>query len=103
VSYETGPWGFSFTYQHGQNQGNPEGGSDASIDENGVITNAVLATPESGDEESDQYLIGISYDLATGVNLGGYGAYVDFDDAKAGTANHSVDGFIIGTGVKIKF
>jgi predicted porin len=87
VSYETGPWGVSFTYQHGENQGNP--------DPDGTL--------ERGDEESDQYLVGLSYDLAKGVNVGAYGVYVDFDDAKGGSANHSVDGFIIGTGFKIKF
>jgi predicted porin len=88
ISYSTGPWGFSFTYFHGENQGNPEGA-------------ALVA--ETGDEEVDQFLLGISYDLAKGVNIGGYGAYIDFEDADGGTADHSVDGFIIGTGVKIKF
>ncbi len=91
ISYETGPWGFSFTYFHGENQGNP--------DSCGVA----CTVAEVGDEEVDQYLLGISYDLAKGVNLGGYAVYVDFDDASGGTADHSVDGFIIGTGVKIKF
>jgi predicted porin len=103
ISYKTGPWGFSFTYQHGENQGNPEGAKAGSIGAGGVITAPVAATPETGDEESDQFLVGISYDIAKGVNLGGYGVYVDFDDADGGTADHSVDGFIIGTGVKIKF
>ncbi len=51
----------------------------------------------------DQFLVGLSYDLAKGVNIGAYAAYVDFDDARNGTADHSVDGFIIGTGIKIKF
>ncbi len=117
VSYETGPWGFSFTYFHGENQGNPDAAAvakhvglvlddpqctemcDMSID----VIPAKAAAFERGDEEVDQYLVAISYDLAKGVNLGAYGVYVDFDDAKGGTANHSVDGFIIGTGVKIKF
>ena len=58
---------------------------------------------ESGDEEVDQFLLGLSYDLAKGVNLGAYAAYVDFDDANGGTRDDSIDGWIIGTGVKIKF
>ncbi|MHA1528168.1 MAG: porin [Alphaproteobacteria bacterium] len=117
VSYETGPWGFSFTYFHGENQGNPDAAAVAKhvglvlVDEDCeedcemdiAIIDAVPAANEIGDEEVDQFLIAISYDLAKGVNLGGYGVYVDFDDAKGGTADHSVDGFIIGTGVKIKF
>jgi predicted porin len=78
ASYVTGPWGFSFTYQHGENQDNDG----------------------PGDEESDQYLVGISYDIAKGVNIGGYGVYVDFEEDDH---TNDVDGFIIGTGVKIKF
>jgi hypothetical protein len=103
ISYTTGPWGFSFTYLHGENQGNPEGGKSAGVDSDGVPFKAIAAKAETGDEEVDQFLIGISYDLAKGVNIGGFGAYVDFDDADGGTGDNSVDGFIIGGGVKIKF
>ena len=87
ASYTTGPWGVSFTYQHGNNQGN--------VDPDG--------TAEVGRETSNQYLVGLSYDLAKGVNLGAYGAYVDFNDADGGDSDDSIDGFIIGTGIKIKF
>jgi len=103
ASYKTGPWGVSFTYQHGQNQGNPEGAVADSHDTLGNFVPGTSAVRERGDEESDQYLVGLSYDLAKGVNIGAYGVYVDFDDANGGTADHSVDGFIIGTGFKIKF
>ncbi len=115
ISYETGPWGFSFTYFHGENQGNPDAGAVAAHvglvdldmdpltpDTIGIIA-AVPAAAERGDEEVDQYLVAISYDLAKGVNIGGYAAYIDFDDASGGTNNDSVDGFIIGTGIKVKF
>ena len=78
VSYTTGPWGVSFTYFHGENQDNDG----------------------PGDEEVDQFLVGLSYDLAKGVNIGGYGAYVDFDEDNN---TNNIDGFIIGTGIKIKF
>lgn len=45
ISYETGPWGFSFTYQNGENVD----------DENfGLVGNG-------GDEELQQYLLGINY------------------------------------------
>ena len=91
VSYTTGPWGVSFTYIHGKNQGNDD------------IDAADNAFPETGNETAEQFLIGLSYDLAKGVNLGAYAAYVDFDDADGGLSDDSVDGFVIGTGVKIKF
>ena len=78
ASYTTGPWGVSFTYQHGENQDNDG----------------------PGDEESDQYLGAISYALAKGVSVQGYGVYVDFEEDDH---TNDVDGFIIGTGVKIKF
>ena len=61
------------------------------------------AANEIGTERVDQFLVGISYDLAKGVNLGAYGAYVDFNDASGGLSDDSIDGFIIGTGIKIKF
>jgi hypothetical protein len=56
-----------------------------------------------GDEEVDQYLVAVRYKLAKGVEIHGYGVYVDFDDANGGTADDSVDGFILGTGFKIRF
>ncbi|MBK0400538.1 porin [Limibaculum sp. M0105] len=93
ISYETGPWGFSFTYFHGENQDNEN-----------------VALGLGLDEEVSQYLLGVNYTLAKGVNLGAYGAYVDFEeDAGDGSAvgaltpGNDVDGFIIGTGVKISF
>jgi len=108
VSYTTGPWGVSFTWFHGENKGNSDGtgvfsispgctptGCDPSLSEGSV--------PETGDEEVDQFLIGVSYDLATGVNLGGYFVYLDFDDADGGVQDDSIDGWILGTGVKISF
>ncbi len=87
VSYETGPWGFSFTYFHGE-----------SVDDENVAI--------GGDEELDAFLLGVSYELAKGVALNGFGIYVDFDeDTGAGGAGggEDVDGFIIGTGIKISF
>ncbi|MDT8343567.1 MAG: porin [Thermohalobaculum sp.] len=88
VSYETGPWGFSFTYFNGEN----------TDDENAAL---------GADEENQQYLLAAKYTLAKGVDLHGYAAYVDFEedlgDGGLGTAGNDVDGFIIGTGVKISF
>jgi len=93
ISYETGPWGFSFTYFHGENQDNEN-----------------VALGLGLDEEVSQYLLGVNYTLAKGVDLGAYGAYIDFEeDAGDGSAvgaltpGNDVDGFIIGTGVKISF
>ena len=83
-------------------QDRPPAGKAAELKADGSIS-ADTRTAETGDETSNQYLVGISYDLAKGVNLGAYGAYVDFNDASAGLSDDSVDGFIIGTGIKIKF
>ncbi|MEM8989681.1 MAG: porin [Pseudomonadota bacterium] len=86
ISYETGPWGFSFTYVHGEN-----------LDDEAPVAGA--------DEELDQYLVGASYSLADGVLLNAYGAYVVFEEdvGDAGGAGDDVDGFIIGTGILIEF
>ncbi|MGF1447620.1 MAG: porin [Pikeienuella sp.] len=86
VSYETGPWGVSFTYFHGEN-----------VDDERVVAGA--------DEELDQYLLGVNYALAKGVDLLAFGAYVDFqeDVGDAGGQGDDVDGFVIGTGIKISF
>ncbi|MEM9764501.1 MAG: porin [Pseudomonadota bacterium] len=86
ISYETGPWSASFTYMNGENLD----------DENAFL---------GADEELDQYLVGVTYSLAEGVDLGVYGAYVDFEEevGDAGGSGDDVDGFIIGTGIAISF
>lgn len=88
ISYETGPWGFSFTYFNGEN-----------VDDENVAL--------GGDETLQQFLLGVNYKLAKGVSLGAFGAYVDFDedlsDGGAGTTGDDVDGFVIGTGIKLSF
>ncbi|MEM6932329.1 MAG: porin [Pseudomonadota bacterium] len=90
VSYETGPWGFSFTYFDGEN-----------VDNESLTNGAAFGN----DESLQQYLLGVSYALAKGVKLNAFGAYVDFqeDTGDAGGAGDDVDGFIIGTGIKISF
>ncbi|MEO1494713.1 MAG: porin [Pseudomonadota bacterium] len=96
ISYETGPWGFSFTYFHGENVDDEIGGG-------------ATALAFANDEELDQFLLGASYKLAKGVSLNAFGAYVDFDEetGDAGGPNvasgDDVDGFIVGTGIKITF
>ncbi len=99
VSYTTGPWGVSFTYMHGENVDND------CFDED--LIDAGFSCSSNNEEELDQFLVGLSYDLAKGVNIGAYGAYVDFDSAKASdgesTIRTSVDGWVLGTGVKISF
>ncbi len=89
VSYETGPWGVSFTYFRGENVD----------DENS-------ANPLGNDETLDQFLLGVNYKLAKGVDLSAFGAYVDFDEDTSddGTrGGDDVDGFVIGTGIRIRF
>ncbi len=86
ISYETGPWGVSFTYFHGENADDEFGATGP-------------------DEELDQYLIGVKYKLAKGVDLSAFGAYVDFEEdmGDAGGGGDDVDGFIIGTGIRLRF
>ena len=78
VSYETGPWGFSFTY--------------IAMDDD--VTGI--------DFEIDKYLLGVNYALATGVRLNAFASYADasgFD----GEGSINEDGFVIGTGVRVDF
>lgn len=86
ASYETGPWGFSFTFMHGEN-----------FDDESPVPGS--------DEELKQYLVGVSYGLAEGVTLNGFGAYVDFEEdvGDAGGAGDNIDGFVIGSGIKVEF
>jgi outer membrane protein OmpU len=99
IAYETGPWGISFTYFDGNN----------TDDENFAI---------GADEELKQYLLGVNYDLAKGVAINAFGAYADFDedtgdfnvDTVAGPdtgqvnpGGDDVDGWVVGTGIKISF
>lgn len=98
VSYETGPWGFSFTYVNGRNK------DDENYD---------WAAGGGPNEKLHQYLGGVSYTLAKGVALNAFGAYVDFkedvgDPATTGGfgtagAGDNVDGWVVGTAMKISF
>jgi outer membrane protein OmpU len=99
IAYTTGPWGVSFTYFNGEN-----------VDDEADGDGAVDALAAGGvDEELAQYLLGVSYDLATGVALNAFGAYVEFDEetGDAGGPNEAtgddVDGWVVGTGIKINF
>ncbi|MEL6999788.1 MAG: porin [Pseudomonadota bacterium] len=86
VSYETGPWGFSAVWFHGEN-----------VDDDQGFASGL-------DEEQDTFGIGIDYKLAKGVRLNAFGAYVDFsEDDPAAATNRDTDGFIIGTGIGLSF
>lgn len=88
VSYETGPWGFSFTYFSGENVNNE---------------NATSVT--GNDETQDAYLLAATYKVAKGVTVQAFGLYVDFEEetGDAGGTGDDVDGFVIGTGIKVAF
>ena len=92
ISYNTGPWGFSFTYFNGENVD----------DEN-------AANPLGNDESLQLFLLAARYKLAKGVAVSAFGAYVDFDEEQGDAGGNSVangddvDGFIIGTGIKVNF
>jgi hypothetical protein len=90
VSYETGPWGFSFTYANGEN-----------VNDECFFADGVDACGSSTDEEElQQFLLGLNYALAKGVNLNAFGAYVDFEEDGP---NEEMDGWVLGTGIKIAF
>lgn len=104
VSYETGPWGVSFTYFYGKNKGGSDGLGTFSLNTTtGKVVEATVA--ESGSETLEEFLVGINYKLAKGVSLGAFGAYLDFDDADSGEGgtDGSIDGWVVGTGIKISF
>ena len=78
VAYATGPWKFSLTYFHGEN-GEAGGTRD----------------------EQDTFGAGINYQLAKGVKLNAFGAYVDLD--AAGGPSEDISGFVIGTGIGLSW
>ena len=94
ISYETGPWGASFVWFHGEN-----------------VDNEALLAGVSQDEEVDIFLAGVSYTVAKGVKLGAFGGYqqldegdvdenlveFDFDDEA------DVENWFIGVSTAIKF
>jgi len=87
VSYETGPWGVSFTYQNGEN-----------VDNEAPVAGA--------DEELDLLLGAVSYDIAKGVDANLWVGYADFDEEVAddGTrGGDDLDGFTIGGGIRLRF
>lgn len=105
IAYATGPWGISFTYFNGENVND-----GADLDGDGATGGPGDGSAAGGvDEALDQYLLGVNYDLATGVALNAFGAYVDFDEeiGDAGGPNETtgddVDGWVVGSGIKISF
>ncbi|MEL6197818.1 MAG: porin [Pseudomonadota bacterium] len=100
IAYETGPWGFSFSYFNGENQ------------DNEFLTSAdpVLA---SATEEVDLFVVGVNYALAQGVDLNLFGAYVDFDEEFTSTdigtisagdpGGDDVDGFVVAGAIALSF
>ncbi len=105
IAYETGPWGFSFTYFHGEN------GDDENFIPGVFAPNETLK----------QYLLGINYDLAKGVALVRLRRLCRLRRGRrrrcvgkcrqsgAGTATafnpggDDVDGWVVGTGIKVSF
>ncbi len=77
IAYETGPWGVSFNYVHGDK--------------------------DKHDADIDKFLIGLNYSLATGVRLGAFGAYVTSDTNDESDGSSNGDGFVLGTGIVVSF
>lgn len=111
ISYETGPWGFSFTYMHGRNTDNETVECDFAVPGFDPTVDCV-ANPFTGlgnIETLKQYLLGANYALAEGVALSAFGAYVDFDEDVGDNGGPNVltgddvDGWVVGTGIQISF
>lgn len=93
ASYSTGPWTFSATYFHGeQDYKNSSGGSSYNF---------------TNERETDQFTLGVDYKLAKGIRLNGFGTYVDYsnDSSSSGSSSNAfgTDGFVIGTGIGLSF
>ncbi|MDV7339863.1 porin [Terasakiella sp. A23] len=87
VSYETGPYGVSFSYM--------------SLSQDDKTAGSVAAVQE---DEKDSWMISGSYDLGAGVALKGSVFGADFDDASAtGTNALDNDGFGVVAGLSISF
>ncbi len=110
LAYETGPWGISFTYFHGRNTDNET--STPAATPSGFRSDPLLGR----DETLQEYLLGVNYDLAKGVALNAFGAYVQFDEEVGDTLSDGaggfvtinptgddVDGWVVGTGIKVSF
>jgi hypothetical protein len=79
VSYETGPWHFSFIYQHGERDG---------------------AVAVAGEDTLDNFQLGLDYDLGPGVTLAGSIGFAEYDDEVAAMDNN---GWYIVGGMKLAF
>lgn len=80
------PWSISAVYHHGEN-----------VDDEQPFAGA--------DEEIDMFLAGARYKLAKGIDINLFGAYVSFEEDQGdfGFGGDDVDGWAIGSGLKIKF
>ncbi|MAK61487.1 MAG: hypothetical protein CMK09_10940 [Ponticaulis sp.] len=90
VSYTTGPWNFGISYLNGSNEYDYGSGTYSS---NQDVENQVITA-------------GISYELAAGVKLNTFGAYVDYDNTYSDpsfSSSYGTDGFVIGTGIGLSF
>jgi len=91
IAFANGPWSYSLTYFHGENDDN----------ENYIAIGAANPT-----EELDQILLGATYRFNSNFAMGGYIADVDFDeqvsDGGAGTGD-DVDGTIVGISMRLDF
>jgi hypothetical protein len=101
ASYETGPWGVSVTYFHGENQDN-----DTHVINEGTDDEETVGLSAGTDEELTQIIGGVNYKVAKGVRLNAFVAYVDFDEdvSDDGTGNgDDVEAFVVGTGIRLDF
>ncbi|NKC00032.1 MAG: porin [Pseudomonadales bacterium] len=90
VSYDSGPWQYSFTYFEGEN-----------------VDNEHAFVSDQHDEELSAFLISANYQIHENIKLNLFGAYLDFDedigDAGVGSRGNGLDGFVIGTGIGLSF
>jgi outer membrane protein OmpU len=81
LAYETGPWGVSLVWKHGESEG---------------------TTAISANDEVDTIHLGAQYKLGPGVALKGAIAYADLNSECGGSACND-DGFYVVGGIKVSF
>lgn len=113
ISYQSGRYGYSFSYLQGRNVDNENAGFGAKerFEAFTVAMNYSLTghteRPAGPPRPGSGYETHRGLQNGVGINLFGFASYVNFDedvgDGGIGTPGDDVDGFVIGTGIRLSF
>lgn len=113
IGYETGPYAFSFTYLNGENTDDEHAGFGPKERFEaftvGFNYNLAGGNGASAFRNDPQASYATKYELKKGVraDVFGFASYVTFDedvgDGGFGTPGDDVDGYVIGTGIRLTF